>query len=139
MGGRPYPLNPIGQVEVQLPDLAADQSQLQVEYVGLSFIPGDVLRYQWRLVEAEPEWNQPTPQRSVTYARLAPGSYHFLVRAIGSDGIASSSPAAVSFRILPPLWMQWWFVALSAAAAGSLLYLKNRRFPAGLEGNCGRP
>ena len=125
-GGRPHPVDLTGQVEIHLPNVEANQNQLQVDYVGLSFIPGDVLRYQRRLVEAEREWSQPTTERSVTYARLAPGSYQFLVRAVGSDGIASSSAAAVRFRILPPLWMRWWFVSLSAAAAGSLLYGMHR-------------
>jgi len=51
----------------------------------------------------------------VTYAKLSPGSYRFLVRAVDSDGQVSSVPASVNFKILPPLWLRWWFLALIAA------------------------
>ena len=61
---------------------------------------GEVLRYQYRLDGADADWSEPTRQRTVTYASLAPGRYTFIVRAVSSDGIASDRPATVTFRIL---------------------------------------
>ena len=52
----------------------------------------------------------------MNYANLAPGSYRFLVRAINADGIASAQPATISFRVLPPIWRRWWFIAIAALA-----------------------
>src|SRR5262249_21383145 len=55
-----------------------------------------------------------------------PGSYRFVVEAIGSNGIASSQPAAFRFEIAPPYWRRWWFVLLSVAIATSIVYAAHR-------------
>jgi two-component sensor histidine kinase len=104
-----------------LADLAPGQNQLQIDFIGLSFAPGEVLRYQYMLEGADPDWSAPTQQRSVTY-RLAPGRYKFLARAINSDGVVSSDPAVIKFRILPPLWARWWFLVLVAIGLMLILY-----------------
>ncbi|HEY6120757.1 MAG TPA: two-component regulator propeller domain-containing protein, partial [Pyrinomonadaceae bacterium] len=115
-------ISALGETEIVLPDLGADQNQLQINFVGLSFATGDVLRYQFKLEGAETDWSTPGDQRNVSYARLAPGRYRFLVRAVNSDGVASARPAFIAFRILPPLWRRWWFLTAVAAGLIFLLY-----------------
>lgn len=115
----------LGEKEVSLPDLPAGQNQIQIDFVGLSFAAGDVLRYQYKLEGAGAEWSAPTEQRTVNFASLSPGRYHFLVRAVNSDGVPSVQPAAVTFTILPPIWQRWWFVTLALmvlALSGYALY-----------------
>ncbi len=34
------------------------------------------------------------------------------MRAVTSDGVVSSTPAVVTFRVLPPFWARWWFLVL---------------------------
>ncbi|HMB29282.1 MAG TPA: two-component regulator propeller domain-containing protein, partial [Blastocatellia bacterium] len=119
-GSRQF-ISALDETEILLPDLAADQNQLQIDFTGLRFAPGDTLRYQYKVEGADKDWSAPTERRSVTY-RLAPGRYRFFVRAINSDGAVSSSPAAVTFRILPPLWERWWFLALIAIGLTMTLY-----------------
>ena len=121
VGGAPRFISAVGESEVVLPDLAADQSQLQIDFIGLSLAPGDVLHYQHQLQGADADWSSQTEQRSVNY-RLGPGRYRFLVRAVNSDGVVSSSPAVVAFRVLPPFWARWWFLALIAVVLTSILY-----------------
>ena len=103
----------IGETELRLPDLAASASQLQIDFVGLGFAPGESLRYQYMLVGADHDWSAPTTQRTVTYARLASGHYRFLVHAMNADGQVSAAPATIAFRVLPPLWLRWWFIVLA--------------------------
>jgi signal transduction histidine kinase len=88
--------------------------------VGLSYSPGNVLRYQYRL--GDEAWSAPIESRSVHYGALAPGQYRFAVRAINSDGGASPAPATVEFRVVPPLWQHAWFQGLliAVAVAGSI-------------------
>jgi len=111
----------VGETDVTLPDLAADQNQLQIDFIGPSFAAGGVLHYQHQLEGNDADWSTPTEQRSVDY-RLAPGRYRFLVRAVNSDGVASSSPAVVTFRILPPIWARWWFVGLVGGVLTLMLF-----------------
>jgi ligand-binding sensor domain-containing protein/signal transduction histidine kinase len=121
IAGADRAVSALGETEIAVPDLGADQNQIQISFVGLTFQPGDILRYQYKLEGAESDWGTPAEQRSVNYARLPPGRYRFLVRAMNSEGVVSDKPAFITFRILPPVWRRWWF--LSAVAIVLLLIL----------------
>jgi len=112
----------IGETELHLTDLSANASQLQIDFVGLGFAPGESLRYQYMLEGADHDWSAPTAQRTVTYPRLASGRYRFLVRAMNADGQVSTTPAAITFRVLPPLWLRWWFIALISLVVAGTVY-----------------
>lgn len=113
-------LSSLGESEILLPDLAPDQNQVQIDFVGLSFISGENLRYQYQLSGADRDWSTPTDLRTVTYTRLAPGSYQFVVRAINSQGVISTTPATLKFIVLRPMWQRWWFVSLVALTLAAL-------------------
>jgi ligand-binding sensor domain-containing protein/two-component sensor histidine kinase len=112
----------LGESEVSLPNLQAGQNQIQIDFVGLSFAVGDILRYQYKLEGSDADWSAPSVQRTVNFASLSPGRYQFLVRAVNSEGTASAQPALVNFRILPPIWQRWWFVMLAMIAAALSAY-----------------
>src|SRR5262249_23601807 len=113
---------------ITLADLAHDQNQLQIDFVALGFAPGEVLLYQYKLEGSDADWGALSEHRTVNYASLAPGRYRFLVRAVNSDGVASVTPATVSFNILHPVWQRWWFVTLSALGVGltALAFYRSR-------------
>jgi ligand-binding sensor domain-containing protein/two-component sensor histidine kinase len=121
-GDEAQPVSALGEQDITLPDLSANQSRLRVDFIGLSFAPGEVLRYQYKLEGTNSGWSEPGGQRAVNFANLAPGKYKFLVRAVNSDGALSPTPAAITFSILPPLWQRWWFLALAASALGMMVY-----------------
>jgi signal transduction histidine kinase len=110
VAGVPHPISQLGEVNVVLPELTDSQNQVRVDFFGLDFAPGKVLRYQFKLEGADRDWSAILDQRSVNYANLKFGSYRFLVRAVNADGIASIEPAVVTFTIVPPLWLRWWFI-----------------------------
>src|SRR5262249_1700791 len=59
-GGSPHPLGEIGETELLAPEVSQERSQVEIDYVGISFAPGDVPRYQYRLEGAEREWSRQT-------------------------------------------------------------------------------
>jgi signal transduction histidine kinase/ligand-binding sensor domain-containing protein len=122
VAGSPRLVSALGEKEMALPDLAANDNQLQIDFVALGFAPGEVLRYQYKLEGADSNWSAPSEQRRVNYANLAPGRYRFLVRAENSDDTFSVIPASVTFRILRPVWQRWWFLALAVIAVGVMVY-----------------
>src|SRR5262249_17452854 len=119
-GARQF-ISALDETEILLPDLAADQNQLQIDFTGLNFAPGELLRYQYKVEGAGEGWSAPTEQRSVNY-RLAPGRYRVYGRAVNSDGAGSANPATLTSRILPPLWERWWFLALFAIVLTFTVY-----------------
>ena len=108
-----------GQPDVAISDLAPDQNQLEIDFFSISNASGDFLRYQYKF-DGDSDWSEPATQRTVTLPNLPAASYHFLVRAVNSDNVISNTPAAVSFKILPPIWRRWWFLALCLFVVGGL-------------------
>ncbi len=111
----------LGNTEIEKGELSHTENNLQIEFFGIDFRAGEILRYQYKLEGADTDWSEPTEQRTVTFANLQPATYHFLVRAINSEGVTSEDPAIVSFKILPPIWARWWFIALCAIGAALLV------------------
>lgn len=112
----------LGEKSFSLPELGSNQNQVQIEFVGLSFALGEVIRYQYKLEGVDADWSTPAEQRTVNYANLAPRTYRFLVRAVNSSGRASVEPASVSFTVPPPVWRRWWFVTLAVLVVGFVIY-----------------
>lgn len=124
--GAAYPVSDLGETVLRLPDLRPGQNQLKIDFGGLQFAGGESLLYQFGIEGEEPEWGPLSVNRTVTYAGLRPGAYRFHVRAVNSAGIPSKNPAVISFVILPPFWLRWWFLLLAALAAASLIYAAYR-------------
>jgi ligand-binding sensor domain-containing protein/two-component sensor histidine kinase len=122
VAGERQNVSAVGETEIALSELAPNENQLQIDFVGLSYAPGEMLRYQYRLEGADKSWSTPGDQRTVNYARLAPGRYRFLVRAVNSYGVVSPTPSAITFTILPPVWQRWWFNVLVVIAIGLIVY-----------------
>jgi ligand-binding sensor domain-containing protein/two-component sensor histidine kinase len=120
--GIPHFVSALGERDMSLPAFAPHQNELQIDFVGLGFGSGDVLRYQYRLEGTDVDWSALTEQRTVTYASLSAGRYAFLVRAVNSDGLMSAQPAVMTFTIRRPLWQHWWFVALVTFGVGLTIY-----------------
>ena len=126
MAGVAYPVSELGATAIAGPALSAGENQVQVDYLGISLAPGAALRYQYRLEGADRDWSEPTEQRTVNYANLSPGRYRFLVRGMGADGTMSPTPAEISFRIRPPIWQSWWFIAAVGLAIAAIVYAIDR-------------
>jgi ligand-binding sensor domain-containing protein/signal transduction histidine kinase len=124
IAGAPYPISQLGETE--LSGLEFRNGQVQIEFAGLSMEAGEVLNYQYRIEGANGGWSTPDRQRNVNLAGLRPGNFRFLVRAVDSAGQVSAPPAAIAFRIPPPLWGELWFQAILLAALSGLLYAAYR-------------
>jgi ligand-binding sensor domain-containing protein/two-component sensor histidine kinase len=116
IAGVRQPLSELGSAAIGGVELSAGQRNLQIDFSSLSIAHAASLHYQYQLQGIDRDWGLPTDQRTVNYATLSPGAYSFLVRTIDSSGVTSPQPARVSFRILPPIWQRWWFLALAAMA-----------------------
>ena len=124
--GRSQPASDLGETEISGLRFDSNQNDLEVGFAGLAFAPGETLRYQYMLQGADSGWSPPSLSRSVHYANLSPASYRFLVRAVNSEGVASPRPASISFLILPPVWLRWWFQLLAAAVVAAAVYRLHR-------------
>jgi ligand-binding sensor domain-containing protein/signal transduction histidine kinase len=122
IAGETIPVSALGEVDIAPIELGPNRNQLQIDFVALGFSPGEGFRYQYKLEGAADQWSQLADQRTVNFANLAPGRYRFLVQAMNADGVASETPASLSFTVLSPVWQRWWFLTLAASLVGVAIY-----------------
>jgi signal transduction histidine kinase len=126
IAGQDWPLPVTGTQRVPSIELPSSRNTVAVQFVGLSYRSGNLLRYQYKLDDAGSDWSAPSERREVNFAGLSPGRYRFLVRAITSLDVPSAQPASVEFVILPPLYLRGWFIGLSALCLAGLMYAAYR-------------
>ena len=110
----------------KLKDLSYAENNITIEFAGLSFKEEQAVRYQYRLIGADTNWTKASTHHYISFAALKPGEYNFQVRAINGDGVVSELPATLSFTIIPPFWLRWWFIVLLISILSILLFLLHR-------------
>lgn len=78
--------------------------------------PADRIEYSWRL--DGDTWSPFSGDTSRTLLSLTSGKHAFEVRARDQDLNVDATPAKALFRVMPPVWMQAWFIASAAFLAG---------------------
>ena len=110
----------------ELPPLQYGQNNLAFDFAGLSLRDEDKVSYRYKMEGLDKDWSPPTSRRYVNYSHLSPGAYKLLVMARNDDGVWSIAPAALTFRIKAPFWLQGWFIALCVILLATLVYLLYR-------------
>jgi len=99
-----------------------DDNAITFSFLGLSFADERAVHYRYKLEGLDEFWSAPTTEASVTYSRIPPGRYTFLVEAQNAGGTWSAQPARFSFRVAAPVWRRWWFITLAVLAVGGAMY-----------------
>lgn len=117
-GGVARRISVLGEKSIPAIELASDQRQLSVEFVGLGASPGEKLDYEFRIDGGD--W-KPTGERSLNFANLGAGDYRFEVRARNAAR-RFGDPATVAFHVAAPLWQRPWFIILAVVAVIAVVY-----------------
>jgi len=103
--------------------LAPNQSNLEINYTGISFINSGQVKFKYRLEGLDRDWNDVGTRRTAYYSYLPPGEYTFHIIAANRDGVWNTDGAFVKFRVLPPFYKTYWFIAACAALFLALLWM----------------
>ena len=98
--------------------IPAAKQRITFHYIGLSLGNSERVRYRYRLDGFDQGWSEATTNREATYGNLSARSYRFRVVASNSNGIWSSTEAAIQFEVEPTLWQTWWFRLACVLCAG---------------------
>ena len=123
ISGAVQQISELGSANVDRGELTYTDNNFQIDFFGLDLRAGEFLRYQYMLEGADQDWSAATDQTTVTFANLQPGSYRFLVRAVNTEGVSSDRPATVTFIILKPVWLRWWFILLAVVLLAGVIIL----------------
>ena len=94
-------------------DIDPRQQGVHVEFAAVSLLDSRGIQYSYKLIGMTDDWGPATSNRSVTYSRIPPGSFEFVVRARYPGGEWSREYANRRFTVQPFFWQKPWF-ALAA-------------------------
>jgi len=103
--------------------LPFNKNHITFEFVGISMVSPNRVRYKYMLENFDNDWNPITSSGIATYTNTPSGQYIFKVKSCNSDGVWNSFPVEFSFTVLPPFWKTWWFLSLSGIIVFGLIYL----------------
>jgi len=94
-----------------------------IEFAALDFISPGEIRYSYKLLDFDKEWNETDSEhRLITYTNLPGGEYTFLVRAAKQPG-KWSTPIEMKIKVLPPFYKTTWFIILAALSLFAAIIL----------------
>lgn len=89
-------------------EMPYQENSLQVRFAALTFVQEASVIFRYRLEGGTADWLE-TTQRELNYPKLPPGPYVLEVMARNAQGLWSAEPARLSFQVLTPWWLTWWF------------------------------
>jgi two-component sensor histidine kinase len=126
IAGEEYPVSVLGENHVRQVVLEPGRNRVEIEFAAPGGGSDEDLRYKFMLAGADPGWSAPQAEHRVDYRNLRSGRYRFLVKTVDLNGVDSASVAEFDFRILPPVWLRWWFLLPAALAILSAAYWLHR-------------
>jgi signal transduction histidine kinase/ligand-binding sensor domain-containing protein len=104
-------------------ELQPGQSNVAIEYTGLSLTKSGQIRFKYKLEGLEENWVEAGTKRTADYSYLPAGTYTFRVIAANADGVWSAQEEGAEVRIVvrPYLYQTWWFRLLAGLAAALLI------------------
>ena len=91
---------------------------LECQFVCPYFNNPGKLKFRYRLEGMDAGWTYIGNTNLVRFSSLPPGSYTLIAEASINNADWIPSQNHFSFRIQPPFWLQWWFVAMIMLVLG---------------------
>lgn len=103
-------------------DFRYDENYFGFHYYCINLLRPRAMRYRYKLDGYYDHWIT-TADGSVTYPRLPPGNYNFVLQASMYPSFENVAEKTYSFKVAKPFWEENWFIVLVGLAAFSLVYL----------------
>ncbi len=108
---------------IQEIDLSHDQNTFSIAFALLSYSYAGSNTFSYKLEGVDRIWQYANAANaSVTYSKLEPGQYTFVVKAKNSDGVSAIAEKRLAITIHPAFWQTWWFRIFVSVLGIGLLY-----------------
>ncbi len=89
--------------------LKYEQNSINFYFTAFEFNNPNGIQFRYKLEGLDKDWNFSEGQREANYIHIPPGKYTFVVESGNKDDVWNTTPATLSFEIIPPYWQTWWF------------------------------
>jgi signal transduction histidine kinase/ligand-binding sensor domain-containing protein len=97
------------------------QESLEIEYTALSFYRPDQIVFRYKMDGLDSKWQNVGYRRTAYFSHMPSGKYTFRLMAANSDGVWSET-RGIPVTVLPPFYLNPWFLVATLLVLGSLLY-----------------
>ena len=104
-------------------ELQPGQSNLAIEYTGLSLTNSAQIKFRYRLEGLENNWIEAGTKRTVDYSYLPAGNYTFRVIAANTNGVWNTEGVAIKIIVHPYFYQTLWFRVLAAFLVALIVWL----------------
>lgn len=91
---------------LRLPALVRD---VAIDYVALSFVAPEQVKFRYKLEGYDNEWQDAGNRRQAIYTNLPPRAYRFRLMASNNTGVWNEEGALLDFSIAPAFYQTTWF------------------------------
>lgn len=110
--------------------LQPDEQTFRITYTTPYLTAPDAVRFSYRLVGYNDEWQDAGMRREAVFTKVPPGSYRFELKA-SAEGTVDAAIAAVDIERVPAVHETWWFRSLGIVpvllAIWLVFHLRTRR------------
>jgi len=117
------------QVLVNGKEVTGSQFRIPLNYQSLTFYfrpllinPFGKATIYYQLKGYDDNYYELKDSLAIHFSKLRSGSYQLVARTMNEDGVLSEEKLLCSFSITPPFWQTWWFITMTIAGAGLLVY-----------------
>lgn len=97
---------------------------MMIKIGSINFLDGNSQAFAYRFTkESTTPWVQLASQSSFNISNLPPGSHTLEVKCFSVNNSWQSTTKEITIVVLPPFWMQGWFIVLMIFTTGALIYL----------------
>jgi signal transduction histidine kinase len=104
-------------------ELLPGQSNIAIEYTGLSLIKSEQIKFRYKLEGLEDDWIDAGTKRTVDYSYLPAGTYTFRLIAANANGIWNNEGTAITIIVRPFFYQTLWFRFLASLAVALIVGL----------------
>jgi signal transduction histidine kinase/ligand-binding sensor domain-containing protein len=104
-------------------ELPRNSRNIRIDYTGALMRDPERVRFRYRLIGVDDDWQDAGQRRQAFYTNLGPGRYTFEVMAANCDGVWSEKSAELRLHVLPAFYERLWFRALCVLAGAALIVL----------------
>jgi signal transduction histidine kinase/ligand-binding sensor domain-containing protein len=95
---------------------------LHIQFTALSYSIPERIKFRYRLLGVDSDWQGPIARREAFYTNLRPGTYRFEVTAANENGVWNTRIQSIEIHIQPTFIQSVWFKFLLLGIAIALLY-----------------
>ncbi|PKP08464.1 MAG: hypothetical protein CVU09_15595 [Bacteroidetes bacterium HGW-Bacteroidetes-4] len=89
-------------------ELKHNQNAFGLTWAALNYKTNDNIQYAYKLEAYDEQWNFAGTQNQISYNKIPPGSYTFMVQFVNPELQKLNQPQSIQIEIQPPIWRTYW-------------------------------